>query len=387
MEEHEPKTDRLYRELELAREELERLRVDRTLSDVQTELLRTLLAFGEKPTRSLALKSIAQQILKSVNQIASVSESSLFLLDESGVVVESILARGATIRDRKQSIVGQVLDSGLAGWVYRERQIAIVTDTAADDRWMPLRNAPYQVGSALCVPICRKQRILGILTLTHPQTAYFHAETANVMQELSHRLALVLDLVWSYADDGQPPVSPSSPPHSPTPPSPLPRSPQPELSRPTPSPVKSPRPDTSDRPPKTLPIRSKVPPPPPRTQPPISSRPPLDVPLSRLSKLGLYIVVWDGKFLYANRQLARIFGYRTHELASLKTMFYLIADSHYDIVSEKIYKCVRGQTKYLSCQFLGKCKDATTIDVEIYGVRTQFYGKPVMVGALRKLEV
>ncbi|MGC9503642.1 GAF domain-containing protein [Baaleninema sp.] len=380
MEEQEPKAEQLYRELDLARRELERLRVDRTLSEVQTELLRTLLAFGEKPTRSLALKSIGQQILKSVNQIANVSESSLFLLDESGVVVESILARGATVRDQKQSIVGQVLERGLAGWVYRERQIGIVTDTTEDERWIPLRNAPHPAGSALCVPISRKQRILGILTLTHPTTAYFHADTANLMQELSHRLALVLELVWSYTED-----RPSSLPQW------LPqRSPRPTLSRPEASPKPSSDPDVPPELPKTLRIRSKFPPPPPRTRPPASrpptSHPPLDVPLSRLSKLGLYIVVWDGKFLYANRQLARIFGYKTQELASLKTMFYLISDDHYDIVSEKIYKCVRGQSKHLSCQFIGKCKDGSAIDVEIYGVRAYFYGKPVMVGALRRLD-
>ncbi|NJN61931.1 MAG: PAS domain S-box protein [Coleofasciculaceae cyanobacterium RL_1_1] len=104
-----------------------------------------------------------------------------------------------------------------------------------------------------------------------------------------------------------------------------------------------------------------------------------------LSRLGLYIVVWDGKFIYANNHLARIFGYRFNEIISLSTIFALVSESHYDFVAEKIYQCVRGQIKHLSCRFKGKCKDGKQINVEIYGVRTQFYGKSVMIGVLRAL--
>ena len=85
--------------------------------------------------------------------------------------------------------------------------------------------------------------------------------------------------------------------------------------------------------------------------------------------------------------MAKIFGYKTQELAALKSMFSLVSDDHYDRVSEQVYKCVRGQTSCVSCIFKGKRKNGKSVLVEIYGVRTRFYGKPVLVGALRKIRM
>ncbi len=363
MEKREPTAEQLHRELSQAQRELAELRLEQIASNVQAELLQTLVALGDKPTRSLVLKSIAKQVLEIANHTIEVSESSLFLVNEAGVVIESVLARGATIRMQKQSLVGQVLEKGLAGWVKRERHTGLVSDTATDERWIQLPGQPYTVRSALCVPILRRQKVLGILTLMHPETSYFRGDMVRRMEAIAKSIALVLSVAYAYTDD---------------------RAPQPKTTTTTTSPP-------------VQPIRSKFPPPPPRTIPPAPrTLPPLpartypptvqSVPISNLSKLGLYIVVWDGKILYANQQLAEIFGYKTHELASLKTMFYLISDTHYNIISEKIYKCVRGQVSHISCQFLGKCKDGSSIEVEMYGARTQFYGKPVMVGALRKYD-
>ena len=70
-----------------------------------------------------------------------------------------------------------------------------------------------------------------------------------------------------------------------------------------------------------------------------------------------------------------------------KVCFSLVSDDHYDRVSEQVYKCVRGQTSCVSCIFKGKRKNGKSVLVEIYGVRTRFYGKPVLVGALRKIRM
>lgn len=51
-----------------------------------------------------------------------------------------------------------------AGWVFRHRQIGLITDTETDDRWLTLLNQPYTVRSALGVPILKSGELLGILT-------------------------------------------------------------------------------------------------------------------------------------------------------------------------------------------------------------------------------
>ena len=66
-----------------------------------------------------------------------------FWLDKQGYVTESILARGITIREQKETVVGEVLEHGLAGWVYRQRKTGVVSDTEKDDRWLELPYQPY----------------------------------------------------------------------------------------------------------------------------------------------------------------------------------------------------------------------------------------------------
>lgn len=384
MDDLEPTKEQLMQELKAVRHEFEEARLENQANEVQTELLRTVLACGENSSSSLLFRALAQQILRSANRLTSVADSSLFLLDETGTVIESVLARGAIIRQERDSLVGKVLHRGLAGWVYQQQKIGIISDTSLDDRWLQLSGEPYQVRSALCVPVLRKTSVLAIITLMHPEPGHFRAQMAELMEAIAVRIALVLDVIHCLRPQQalpSPPPPPtlrisSSPPNSslsqvrspqrPQSPSgsPLPSPPPPASSPPSPSPRLSERNGTR---PNSYPRHRQ------------------SSPLSRLHQLGLYIIVWDGKFIYANPRLAKIFGYKTQELAALKSMFSLVSEGHYDRVSEQVYRCVRGQTSCVSCIFQGKRKNGKAVLVELYGVRTRFYGKPVLVGALRKL--
>ncbi|TVR14277.1 MAG: GAF domain-containing protein [Phormidium sp. GEM2.Bin31] len=384
MDDLEPTKEQLIQELKAVRHEFEQARLENQANEVQTELLRTVLACGENSSSSLLLRALAQQILRSANRLTSVADSSLFLLDETGTVMESVLARGAMIRQQRDSLVGKVLHRGLAGWVYQQQKIGIISDTHLDDRWLQLSAEPYQVRSALCVPVLRKTSVLAIITLMHPEPGHFRAQMAELMEEIAVRIALVLDVIHCLKTQRAPSPPPpptlrisTSPPNS-------------SLSQ-----VRSPQRPQS---PSGSPLPS---PPPPASSPPSSSphlcdhngtrpssrpRRQSSSSFSRLHQLGLYIIVWDGKFIYANPRLAKIFGYKTQELSALKSMFSLVSEGHYDRVSEQVYRCVRGQISCVSCIFQGKRKNGKAVLVELYGVRTRFYGKPVLVGALRKLD-
>ncbi len=379
MDDREPTKEQVIQELKAVRREFEQVRLENQADEVQAELLRTVLACGEHPRSSLLLRALSQQILRSANRLTTVEDSSLFLLDEAGTVIESVLARGAIIRQERESLVGRVLHQGLAGWVYQQRQIGIITDTTLDERWLQLSGEPYQVRSVLCLPVLRKNTVLAIITLMHPDPGHFRAQMAELMEAVAMRVALVLEVVRCLSPEPETP-SVSSPPglrmssgsaqspplRSPAPPSPLPPPPPPPSKRPSLS-----RSSQESRRPRSPGHDSAGA----RRQ----SR------LSRLNSLGLYIVVWDGKFIYANPKLAKIFGYKRQELANLKGIFSLVTNEHYDRVSEQVYKCIRGQTDSVSCIFQGQRKEGKRVLVELYGVRTRFYGKPVLLGVLRDI--
>ena len=166
----------LVQEVESLRQRLEHLEKVKLAFDAQDELVRSLVSMGRAATGRLMLRSMLLQTIKVSVKLTNAEESSLFLLDDNGAVTESILARGATIREQRNDLIGKVLDSGLAGWVVRNKRLGIITDTRNDDRWMTLPNQPYTVGSALCIPILRGKALLGLLTLTHRETHHFTSE-------------------------------------------------------------------------------------------------------------------------------------------------------------------------------------------------------------------
>jgi len=108
----------------------------------------------------------------------------------------SIRIAAGEIRSR---LIGSVLDKGLAGWVRRNRQVGLITDSKTDDRWLDLPNQPYTVGSALAVPIMRGDALLGILTLLHAKPGHFNEESAELMQMTAAHIGSALENASLYS--------------------------------------------------------------------------------------------------------------------------------------------------------------------------------------------
>ena len=67
----------------------------------------------------------------------------------------------------------RVLDKGLAGWVFRNKQGTIVYDTNEDDRWYAFPDGTSKARSALCVPFLYNGEVLAVLTMLYPEPNHF----------------------------------------------------------------------------------------------------------------------------------------------------------------------------------------------------------------------
>ena len=326
--------ERLIEELASLRREVAELKTAKTAFDTQNELLRTLVTTVKTASGALMLKAVLQQILTISSRLTLAEESSLFLLDADGVVIESILARGAIIRELKKNLIGMVLDKGLAGWVVRHRQAGLVTDTIKDDRWLTLPNEPYTVRSALSVPIFRGKVLLGLITLMHSQPGHFSREAAYLMQINADQMAVILENALLYVEHQQS---------------------QPESHQGDQQAGKELR-KTDEQPDRG----------------------------EKLSFIGIYIIIKDGRFIYTNPRFAEIFGYTFIEFITIESIFEVIAENYRNTFAQHINQCFRSpsQSKSLSCAFKGQRKDGSLIDVQVYGTRTKFNGKPVIMGVV-----
>jgi|SRR4028119_714016 PAS domain S-box len=316
--------EELIEELEALRQQVAELKTTKAAFDAQNELIKTFVVMLQTATGKLMLRSMLQQTMDVTRRLTNAEESSLFLLDADGVVTESLLARGATLRAQKQRLLGQVLDKGLAGWVTRHRQVGLINDTRNDERWLTLPNQPYSVRSALCVPIEKGKELLGVLTLMHSQPGHFNPETVHIMKMTAAQMALILENARLYTERQQ---------------------------------VEKEVPQTEE-------LASKE---------------------GEFSLIGIYILFGEGNFLYANSRLAEIFSYTFGELVSLESVLDLVATDNRRFFAQQMNQCLQGYSKNLSCKFRGQRKDGSRIDVEVYGTRTKLYGKFVIVGALRKI--
>jgi len=191
--------DRLY-EIESLRREVAEMRTRETALAAQQELLENLIVLARSGPESSMLESTLQKMLDVSTRMTSATSGSLFLLDEAGAVTNSILTRGAATVVQRRAIVGSVMERGLAGWVARHRQVGLIADTRADERWFTLPYEPYAHRSALAVPILRGGQLLGILNLLHAEPEHFDAGDAHLMQLAAGQMALALDNARLYAE-------------------------------------------------------------------------------------------------------------------------------------------------------------------------------------------
>ncbi|NES94954.1 MAG: GAF domain-containing protein [Desertifilum sp. SIO1I2] len=318
-------SEQLQVELAALRREVAQLQALKSVLEVQAELTNRLFGMGKAATGTLMLRAMLLQAVQTANQFTGAEASSLFLLDENSVVTESVLARGATIREHKQNAIGTVLDRGLAGWVSRHRQTALIQDTQSDDRWITLPDQPYAVRSVLCVPLLKRYRLLGILTLMHPQPNHFDRASVEMMEHLAPHLTLVLDnaQMGSQID----------------------RLEQQWLDEPQQQEQRHPE----------------------------------------LSLIGLYMITSDMKFLYANARLAEMFGYPFGELVALDSVVDLLVPKDREFITEQIKQCFQGQMNSIAYAVQGLPKHGQPMGVDLQGERTKFYGKAVMIGTVKLL--
>ncbi|MBC8094930.1 MAG: PAS domain S-box protein [Akkermansiaceae bacterium] len=96
------------------------------------------------------------------------------------------------------------------------------------------------------------------------------------------------------------------------------------------------------------------------------------------SLIGVYIIQ-DGRFAYANPRQGEIFGYPSEELLQL-TVESIVAPEDRGIVSEQIRQRVEGQVITAHYSFRGIRKDGSRVNVEVLGSRTEYNGRPAVLG-------
>jgi phosphoserine phosphatase RsbU/P len=187
-------------------QEINKLKREKAVYKAQSRMLEHFVSVARDSVDKKMIRATLQKTLDVSIDLTGAEKGSLFLLDENGVVIESILTRTQASPEACQELVGTVLDQGLAGWVRHHCNIAngncklaYVRDTQKDERWLTLPDQPYEVRSALTVPIIRKKRLFGLLTLIHSRPDHFDPESIELIEMAAVQIGVVLENVTLYA--------------------------------------------------------------------------------------------------------------------------------------------------------------------------------------------
>ena len=163
----------------------------------QKQWFENLIAMARATAKHTSLEATLQSAVNMAATLTGAERGSMFLLDGTGFVTHSVLARGKATAAHRQSIVRDVMGEGLAGWVVRHRQPALVYDTTRDARWMDLPGTP-PAGSAMAIPIVSGSAVLGVLTLTHTESNHFSPEHAYLIQASADQMMLAVRNAQMY---------------------------------------------------------------------------------------------------------------------------------------------------------------------------------------------
>ena len=88
----------------------------------------------------------------------------------------------------------------LAGWVVEHEEGTIVFDAQRDGRWLAYPGGEQPVRSAICLPLKERGRVIGVLTLVHPEPGYFNEEHRELLNSIVSQVSSTVERMRLYEE-------------------------------------------------------------------------------------------------------------------------------------------------------------------------------------------
>jgi NtrC-family two-component system sensor histidine kinase KinB len=166
---------------------------------MQVDSFRSSLELLYNVSRELAsaldLRTVLQRIMFQSLKLVGGERGSIVVLDDNGKTVDAAIVFGTQVHEHTTTLLRETMERGLAGWVMRNRQPALVPDTSKDERWLRRPDdAADRSGakSAMCVPLLTRERLVGVLTLVHPVPGSYNKDHFDLMQAIADQAGIAV---------------------------------------------------------------------------------------------------------------------------------------------------------------------------------------------------
>lgn len=191
---------RLYAETRSLTEDLDQRVKERT-----TQLARehqrteTLLRIITELSASLDLEQVLNRTLKVLNEIVDAEQISALILRPGENKLHHLASVGyAPIPPTEGRLTPFEPGQGLAGWVIKLRQPALISDVHKDPRWMELPGTETEHRSAIGVPLMVGAEALGALLFFHREVDHFSVDQLDLIQAAANQVAIAVNNAELY---------------------------------------------------------------------------------------------------------------------------------------------------------------------------------------------
>jgi PAS domain S-box-containing protein len=157
--------------------------------------LELLYNVGRELAAASDLKAVLERVLFLSLKYVQGAGGSIIVLDKGGKPVESAVIYRGKVLDQTTEQLQETLDEGLAGWVVRNHQAALVINTSQDKRWIKKVYEDRKNGgpkTTVSAPLTGRDQLVGVMTLTHPTPGYFTEEHLELVQAISDQAGAVV---------------------------------------------------------------------------------------------------------------------------------------------------------------------------------------------------
>lgn len=187
-------SENLLEQMAALQKEVAELKIAKLALEAQNRMLENLLNMAESPKPEEMLANILQQAFEISCKLTGAESGCLVFLNASGAVQQSIP------KEEDLTPVQLILSSPLyIDWANSHRQVIPIADVQEIEGLRSLFDHS-SLRSMLSIPILRKGKLLGVLTLMHSQPGYFGTVIAEFMQSVTRQIALATEYARCYEE-------------------------------------------------------------------------------------------------------------------------------------------------------------------------------------------
>jgi Nif-specific regulatory protein len=152
---------------------------------------------------SIDIDQLLKLILKKTKELLNVEGASIIFWDEKkkSLYFPIVAEETKELESRLKNLYFSC-DLGIAGWVLRECKPALVHDVDKDTRFYKEvdERTGYKTKSLLCVPLCVKKGILGVIETINKKNGQFTEEDQTLLMSMASNIAISIENATLYHD-------------------------------------------------------------------------------------------------------------------------------------------------------------------------------------------